>query len=192
MICVIIAPLPELSAQKEQHPGMYVSKNTSFHINGNTQVVTSGDVELLSPVTGQGQLKINGKQDSKLDAHGNSIANLLVTKSEGAGLSVVSGLHITRQFTLQSGTLVVYDDDITMDETARLLISPSSNIKYMGMGRILHPSFRPLKAVVSVLPVQVAVLPDEINVTASDTKITFIFKNKKFIHYKDKPPTPPA
>jgi len=185
--------LQKLPAQKVQQAGIYVGKNTSFYIGGKTQVVTSGNVEILSPVTGTGSLKITGKQNSKLNAHGNSIAHLVVAKTDKAQLSIESEVHITRRFTLQSGTLVLHDKDIVVEENAGLFIASSSDIKYLGKGQIIHRSYRTLKTILTEFTAQTGLLPPQETVLRKYFKRTsFIFLTKSILNYNDKPPVPPA
>ena len=193
LVLSCLLSLQRLTAQKIQQAGIFVGKNTHFYISGKTQVITSGNVEILSPVTGKGQLKITGKQNSKLDAHGNSIAHLVVAKTGKARLSIASEVHITRQFTLQSGTLVLNDNDVVVEEQAGLFIAPSSDVLYFGKGQIIHRSYRTLKTILTQFTLQTALLPtQDIVLQQHDVVKPFVFLTKSIHNCNDKPPTPPA
>ncbi len=183
-----------LFAQQKSQGGIYLNKKTHFIISNKTQVVTPANLNIHSSITGKGQLKLCGKKQSDIDAHNQSIENLTIVKDEMTPTRLISAIHITNSFNVESGTLCLFDYDMFLENDAKLNIGKFAHVRYLGSGKIIHNA-HPQLLVNQYSPFQLKLfLSGEPGNTSPGEyeKEGFYYSSIKIRNFNRKPPTPPA
>ncbi len=180
-------------AQQGKKAKLFVGKGVHFVITKETQVITTGDVELKSSIKGQGNFKMSGKQNSKLDAHGNTIENLVVAKEGDAQVSIESELHIGHSLEVASGVLALKDANIILDKDAKVHKSASGKILFLGKGRIIHAIQQAIVFLIPDFQMHQAALPVKLTLVepvSNELDLFVVIQNIK--NTNSKPLTPPG
>jgi hypothetical protein len=194
LVLFIIANGIALFSQEENKALLRVDTNTFFIISHQTQLVTPANINLNSSITGKGKLKLYGKNKSNIDAHNQSIENLIIVKSETSNTYIISDIHITNSFKIKSGTLCLSDFSIFLDNGSEIKLGEYAHIQHFGNGRIIQNKL-PQLLVNNSNPFQLKqfiTTKQESNSFQEYKEICFIENSIRINNFNHKPPTPPA
>ncbi len=194
LVLFILANSIALFSQEENKALLRVDTNTFFIISHQTQLVTPANINLNSSITGEGKLKLYGKNKSNIDAHNQSIENLLIVKSEFSNTHIVSNLHITNSLQIESGTLCLFDFDLFLDNESEIELGEFAHIQHFGNGKIIQNNLPQLFVTNSnTFQLKQLITTKQENNTFKEYKeICFFYNPIRINNFKNKPPTPPA
>jgi hypothetical protein len=139
LLVLLLANFVSSAQQRgDERAVLRVDTNTFFHIAGETQLVTPVSISIQSSITGAGKLKIIGENTIHIDANGKTIDNLCINKNEKSKLTFSSDIHIRQSLDIQSGTIVLIDFHIFLNDNASIQIGQLAHIQHLGNGNIIR------------------------------------------------------
>lgn len=139
-----VNPLSLSSFENQSIGGTFmIGANTYFSIGKQTTISVNTNLELRSPVMGEGKLVLGGDKKLSIDAKGNSITNLVV-RNEG-GVELLSQLNISDELTVEEGILYLNDFNLVLENSfVKLNQEARGGIAFNGSGRIISQTVQPL------------------------------------------------
>jgi len=120
-----------------------VKGNTYISIKKQTSLSIKNNLQLHSPVTGQGALIMNGEKKLSIDANGNSISNLIIRNS--SGVELISPLKITQELSVEEGYLYLNEFNLVLDHSfVKIYTEDQGGIAFNGSGRIIGQTLQPV------------------------------------------------
>lgn len=136
-------PASKKPLKTEKRSAIKLGHGANIHISKNATLTTAGDIVLEGDIAGEGKLLIKGNRKISIDAHNNTIANLVVENPQNVELA--SPLKIGHEMLLPEGKLLLNNFDITLiNPFATLTISDKASIVLNGSGIIIECSKVPL------------------------------------------------
>ncbi|MEN8225691.1 MAG: hypothetical protein ABFS05_10065 [Bacteroidota bacterium] len=124
--------------------GAFILKeNTFLIINKHTVLSVKTNLNLHSPISGKGSLILNGDEKLSLDAHGNTISNLVIRNT--GGIELLSQLGISQELSVEEGYLYLNDFNLVLNHSfVKISTEGSGEIAFNGTGRIIGQALQPL------------------------------------------------
>ena len=120
-----------------------VNGNTYISIKKQTSLSIKNNLQLHSPVTGQGVVILNGDGKLSIDANGNSITNLIIRNESGVELK--SPLKISQELSVEEGNLYLNEFNLVLGHSyVKIKTENGGGIAFNGSGRIIGQALQPM------------------------------------------------
>ena len=120
-----------------------VKGNTYISIKKQTSLSLRNNLQLHSPVTGQGAVILYGDKKLSIDANGNGVSNLIIRNS--TGVELISPLKITQELSVEEGYLYLNDFNLMLDHSfVKINTEDGGAIAFNGSGRIMGQTIQPV------------------------------------------------